>query len=131
MFLDANIFIYAFEGTDGRRSKACKQFLNKVSSGEQHATTSPLVAEEVTHFFLEKRGKAFALRVLRNISENPHIAKLSVDERALTLVHEFINAGLGSADALHAATMKVNGESIICSFDSGFDRAPGIRRKEP
>jgi len=131
MFLDANIFIYAYFGASGRQADACGKLLEKVLSGEQRATTSVLVAEEVLHFFVENKGKAMALQVLRNISENQNLAKLPVDGRVLMLVPEFIEAGLGSADALHAAVMKANGEAVICSFDRGFDSAPGLRRKEP
>ena len=131
MFLDANIFIYAFAGLGENQSRASKKLIGKITSGEQRATTSALVAEEVLHFFLEKQGKTLALRVLKNILENKNITIFPLDERTLSLVPEFIEAGLGSADALHAATMKANGEAAICSFDKGFDGVPGIRRKEP
>jgi len=131
MFLDANIFIHAFRDKDAHEARACRQLLRKVANGEQRVVTSPLVAEEVLHYFMEKKGRLFALRVLRSISGQPNLAMLQVDERALSLAPEFIEAGLGSADALHAAVMKANGEMTICSFDRGFDNAPGIRRKEP
>jgi len=131
MFLDANIFIYAYLGSGERKTHSCRKLLDKINIGEQRATTSALVAEEVLHIFLSMRGKSFAFRVLKNIIENPNLEVLPLDEKALTLSSEFIEAGLGSADALHAATMKANGETTICSFDRGFDSAPGLRRKEP
>ena len=131
MFLDANVFIYAYLGSGERKTHSCRKLLDRISVGEQRATTSALVAEEVLHIFLCRRGKAFAFKVLKNILENPNLEVLSLDEKALTLSPEFIEAGLGSADALHAAVMKANGEMTICSFDRGFDSAPGIRRKEP
>jgi len=131
MFIDANILVHSFLNAKGNEADACRRLMRKVISGEQRATTSALVVEETLHFFLQKRGKAFALRVLRNIMENHNLAILSADERALSLVPEFVDAGLGSADALHAAVMKANGETVICSFDRAFDSAPGIRRKEP
>jgi len=131
MFLDANIFIHAYNDCKGQREDACRLLLGKVAKGEQRAITSTLVAEEVLHFFLEKKGKQFALRVLKSISETPNLQMLAVDTRALSLLPPFVEAGLGSADALHAATMKAGGEATICSFDKGFDSAPGIKRKEP
>jgi len=131
MFLDANIFIYAYLGSGEQKTRSCRKLLGRISSGEQRATTSALVAEEVLHIFLGRKGKAFAFRVLKNILDNPNLEVLPLDEKALMLSPEFIEAGLGSADALHAAAMKANGEATICSFDRGFDRAPGIRRKEP
>ncbi|MFA6328200.1 MAG: type II toxin-antitoxin system VapC family toxin [Candidatus Micrarchaeia archaeon] len=131
MFLDANIFIYAFAGEGERQSRASKKLVGKIATGEQRATTSVLAVEEVLHFFLEKKGKAFAFRVLGNILENQNITIFPLDERTLSLAPGFIEAGLGPADALHAATMKANGEATICSYDKGFDMAPGIRRKEP
>jgi len=131
MFLDANVLIYAYFGASGRNSGACSRLIQKIIDGEQRATTSALVVEEVLHVLLEKKGKAFALKVLRNILENQNIMIFCLDERALSIAPEFIEAGLGSADALHAAVMKANGEATICSYDKGFDSAPGIRRKEP
>ena len=131
MFLDANIFIHAFRDREGREAESCRRLLLKVAKGEQHATTSPIVAEEVLHHFMESKSRAFALRALRSISGHPNLAMLAVDEKALMLMPEFVEAGLGSADALHAAVMKANGETTICSFDKGFDSAPGLRRKEP
>jgi predicted nucleic acid-binding protein len=131
MFLDSNVLIHAFLDARGGQAEVCKRLWRKVIAGEQRATTSALVAEEVLHFFLEKKGKALAMRVLRNVLENKNMAILPVDERALSLVLEFVNAGLDSADALHAAVMKANSETTICSYDKGFDKAPGIRRKEP
>jgi predicted nucleic acid-binding protein len=131
MFLDANIFIYAYLGSGERKAHSCRKLLGRISMGEQRATTSALVAEEVLHIFIGRKGKAFAFRVLKNILDNPNLEVLPLDEKALTLSPEFIEAGLDSADALHAATMKANGEATICSFDKGFDWAPDIRRKEP
>jgi len=131
MFLDSNVLIHAFLDARGGQAESCKRLWRKVIVGEQRATTSALAVEEVLHFFREKRSKALAMRVLKNILENKNITIFPLDERTLSLAPEFIEAGLGSADALHAATMKANGETTICSFDRGFDGAPGIRRKEP
>jgi len=131
MFIDANVMIHSFLNARGKEADACRQLMRKVVRGEQRATTSALAVEEVLHFFLENRGKKFALRVLKNILENKNITVFPSDERTLSLAPEFIEAGLGSADALHAAVMKANGETTICSFDKGFDSAPGLRRKEP
>jgi len=131
VFLDANVFIHAYGGTNGRKTDACTAFMRKLAKGEQRAATSTLVAEEVLHYFLERKGKEIALWVLRSMSGQQNLCMLMVDEKALKIIPEFIEAGLGSADALHAAVMKANGESVICSFDKGFDSAPGIKRKEP
>lgn len=131
MFIDANVFIHAFQDRGTREAIACRKLLLRISDGEQRATTSALVVEEVLHFFLENRGRPFSLKVLRSITSQPNLTMLPADERALRLIPEFVDAGLDSADSLHAAVMKANGEATICSFDRGFDSAPGIRRKEP
>jgi uncharacterized protein len=38
---------------------------------------------------------------------------------------------ISARDALHAAVAIIHGLEGICSYDSGFDRIPGLRRVEP
>ncbi len=130
MFLDANVFIHAYD-SKGRENKECKSQLRRVITGEMRAQTSALVLNEVLHFFLSNRSKQRAKEVFSSISRMPNLAMLPVDGKMLGCVLRFIDNGLGTTDAYHAATMVSNGVDVICSYDSGFDLAKGIRRQLP
>lgn len=51
---------------------------------------------------------------------------LAETDRALDLMSEV--DGLSPRDAIHAAVMLHHEVEWIATFDSGFDRVPGIRR---
>lgn len=131
MFLDANIFIYAYASGGGAKQQNCAAFMERIVSGEQRATTSSLVINEVIFFFLDNRSVEIAEKVHKNILSNPNIDILAVDRRITELSFSYIKAGMQVTDAFHAATMRINGISTICSYDRGFDRAEGISRQEP
>ena len=130
MFLDANVFIHAYDSTEWE-NKDCKSQLKRIIKGEMRAQTSVMVLNEVLHFFLANRGKERARIVFSNIRRIPNLAMLPVDEEVLGYVIRFIDDGLGTTDAYHAATMVANGVDVICSYDGGFDKAKGIRRQVP
>lgn len=128
MFIDANVFIHAYESS-GRKHDASKKLLKRIASGEMHAHTSALVLNEVLHYFLT-HGEG-AEQIFANLLKFPHLVVLPVDERALSNVVRFVKAGLQASDAYHAAVMKTNSISTICSYDTGFDRVSEIKRQEP
>ena len=130
MFIDANIFVayYINKGKDGERAR---QFLKKVADGGQNAATSALVINEVCHFFMERAEFSQVEKVHQQLTSIPNLSILAVDDRITRLSIDFMRNGLGVSDAYHAATMKINNISTICSFDTDFDKAKGIKRQEP
>jgi predicted nucleic acid-binding protein len=130
MFLDANIFIYAFRSQE-RMGAACQKLIKRTLTGEQQAATSVLVMDEVFFYFLNHRGREFAKKVWNNILDNHNIRILSVDEKVAREVLRYVDAGLEPRDALHAATMKANRIDTLCSYDKGFDQVKGLKRQEP
>ncbi len=130
MFLDANIFIHLYEA-DGKESAECSRLFGRIAAGEQNATTSPLVFDEVIYYFLNVQGLSFVEKIWKHMTTMPHLKILPVDENVTAHVMTFVKAGLQPRDAFHAATMYANGVSTICSYDKGFDRVPSIKRQEP
>lgn len=129
MFLDANIFIYAYS-TSGNQGRDSAALLEKVKEGQQ-ATTSGLVINEVLYYFMAHYGLDGAERVHRSITSLENLTILPVNDRVVAKAMDFIRQGLGVTDAFHAATMSVNHVETICSYDSGFDKAKGIKRQAP
>jgi len=130
MFLDANIFIYAFRSQE-QLGAVCQKLIERVLKGEQAATTSVLVMDEVFFYFLHHKDREFAKKIWNNILNNRNIHILAVDEKVAREVMRYTDIGLEPRDALHAATMKANLIDTICSYDKGFDKVKGLKRQEP
>ncbi len=130
MFIDANVFItyYMSKGKEGERTRL---LMKKLSDGEQNACTSSLVINEVCHFFMYHGGLPSVEKIHQQLTSLPNLSILAVDDRIARLSMEFMRGGLDASDSFHAATMKVNSISTICSFDKGFDKVNGIKRQEP
>ena len=130
MFIDSNIFItlYLSKGRDG---ELCRTFLKRVDGGEQSAATSAMVFDEVLYSISEMRNRETAKWAWESMMKLNNLRILAIDERALRLVPEFFDQGLDPTDAFHAAVMKANGISTICSFDKHFDKVKGIKRQAP
>lgn len=131
MFLDANIFILAILSPKGKQGALCKKQLERMQLGEMNAHTSTLVLNEVLYYFEKNCSKEKALRVFNLILAFKNLEILPIDTKVLTHVPEFSNLRLEASDAYHAACMKTNGISTICSYDKGFDGIRGITRQEP
>lgn len=130
MFIDANIFINAkiWHNKDGL---ACAELLKKIDSGEQNATTSPLVLNEVLYIIKDLKGLEPAERAWINIQHINNLSILPIDQKVMAYVLGYVKLGLEPQDAFHAATMKANGVDTICSYDKGFDKISGLNRQEP
>ncbi len=130
MFIDANVFIYAYAALDekGRRSK---ELLRKISIGEQHATTSALVLNEIFYYFMENEGLPAVEEIRRHIGSLPFLIILPIDNNTANASMEYMRQGLQVTDAFHAATMKIAGISTICSYDKHFDSVKSIKRQQP
>lgn len=130
MFLDANIFIHAYSEPT-QKGRECTLLLEKVKKGEQNATTSGLVVNEVLYYFAVHYGPDKVERVHKSITTLENISMLPVNDRVTAKAIDFIRQGLEITDAFHAATMSVNHIETICSYDGGFDSAKGIKRQVP
>ncbi len=130
MFLDANVFIHAYE-SKGPKFDASRRLLGRINCGEMRAKTSVLVLNEVLHFFSSNYNLESGVKVFSNIRKTPNLEILGVESKDLELVVEFVKQGLDTSDAYHAAVMRANGLDTICSYDKGFDRIKSIRRQEP
>ncbi len=130
MFLDANVFIYAYDSGDVK-SRNSMALLKRVISGEMRAQTSCLVLNEILHYYLSHDEQENGKKIFSNIRKIPNLVILPVDNRCLEHVVRFVDSGLGTTDAYHAATMVANGIDVICSYDRDFEKAKGIMRLEP
>ena len=129
MFLDANIFIYAFRNPE-RKGAACREMLERIKKGE-HAVTGPLVLDEVVFVLSEQIGSERAIKTVRNILRIDNLSILDINKLTCEYALGYMEQGLDPSDAFHAALMKQNGIKTLCSYDKDFDKIKEITRKEP
>jgi len=130
VFLDANIFIYAY-AEPSQKGMHCAALLERVKNGQQNATTSGLVINEVLYFFITHYSLDKVEKVHRSITSLENLSILPVNDKVTVKAIDFILQGMEITDAYHAATMSANHIETICSYDTHFDSAKGIRRQAP
>ena len=151
VFLDANIFVYAF-APDPQFGHDCLQLLQRIERQELTGCTSSHVLSNVAHRLMTLEACVIfgwpyagsAARIQKHPAEIQQLTRFrqaisqisaigvqtfSVSkeqvETAARLSQQF---GLLSNDSLILAVMQDNGLTQLASHDSDFDRASGISR---
>ena len=132
MFVDANVFIYLLTDS-GKQGESSKKYIQRVVKGEQRAVTSVAVIDEVVFAIYSMRNYdlTIAAKIWEKLNKIPNLKILDITKRVSGRVPECIKQGLEPTDAVHLATMKEHGISVICSYDKHFDNIKGVTRQEP
>lgn len=126
-FVDANVVIYSV--STGPERGACLRILEAIAQGHADGRTSTACLEEVWH--LETGGRAGALAGLTHRTYEILTPLLPVTDAIFARALAVQAPGLGTNDRLHVATCLEHGIPVICSADTEFDNASGIRRVDP
>lgn len=106
-----------------------QRLLEKLVSERQRLVTDAEVLQEILHRYVAiARPDAIqpAFDALLGIVDQVLTIDRSVVERAKQIV--LGNPNLSARDAVHLAVMEQHGIDRILTFDSGFDRFPGVTR---
>lgn len=106
-----------------------QRIIERFAAERQRLVTDAEVLQEILHRYAAiRRPDAIqvAFDVLLDAVDEVLPIDRSVAERAKELVLAY--GGLSARDAIHLAVMEHHGIDRILSFDSGFDRFPGIHR---
>jgi len=121
-----------FTKDDPVKAQAALALLERVERGDERVLTSVMVIFE-TMFLLERRygiSKQQARELVGNILA---LRGLQLPAKALCLqalaVHEENN--ISFADAYTAVSMQSQGITEVYSWDTHFDKLPGVTRVEP
>jgi uncharacterized protein len=128
IFVDSNIPMYLIGAAHPHKAEAQVILERLIAAGERLVTDAE-VLQEILHRYtaIDKReaiGPAFQL-VLGIVDEVIPIDKAEV-LRAGEIAQN--RALLSARDAVHLAVMERHGIRSILSFDSDFDRWPGLER---
>ena len=127
-FLDSNIPMYLVGGAHSKKTDS-QILVERAIAGGERLVTDAEVLQEILHRYVaidrrEAIGPAIQL-TLEIVDDVFPIEKADV-LRASEIVQN--RAHLSARDAIHVALMERHGIRSILSFDSDFDRWPGLRR---
>jgi predicted nucleic acid-binding protein len=129
VFIDSNIPMYV-AGRDHPNREPARRLLDRVRAGEIEGCTSTEVLQEILYRYgalrrLDLAGEVYDLFV--QLCPVVFAVTLADTDRARGMLGGRTTA-IGVRDAIHAAVMLNNDVTSIATFDSAFDRIPGISR---
>ena len=131
-FLDTNPFLRHLRQDHPEYSPKATAYLARIERGEVEVRTSDLVVFEIVYSLQRtyKQPTAAIRDALLPLLELPGI-HLPGKRRFRKVFDLYINLNISFADAYHAVLMQQLKLTEIVSFDSEFDRVPGIKRVTP
>lgn len=138
-FADTNIFlrylVRPVTDIDRTRAEACRALFERVSTGAEQITTSEAVLAEIVFVLASPRqyglSPADIVARLRPIVALPglKLARKRLYLRALDIYAS--QPHLDFEDAISTAIVERMQPAELYSYDSDFDRVPGVTRVEP
>ena len=130
-FLDTNIFLRHFLQDDPLLSPKATAIFFRIEEGEIQARTSDTVIFE-TVFTLQRTYRQPRDRIAEAILPLIDLPGIVLPGKRLyrRVFELYRTTPLGFADCYHVALMERLGITEILSFDTDFDRNPGIKRRE-
>lgn len=128
VFIDSNIPMYV-AGREHPNREPARRLLERVRKGTIEACTSTEVLQEILYRYCALHRVDLARDVYDlfvEICPVIHGVTLADTDRARDLLSA--ETGISARDAVHAAVMLNREVEWIASFDTGFDRVPGVRR---
>lgn len=135
-FLDTNVILRYLTRDDEAKAAACYELFQRVQRGEEKLFTCEAIITEVVYVLSshrapyrlnqeEIRARLQPILTLRGLK----LPQKRVFLHALDLYVSY--PFLDFEDALAAAHLENQGLTEIISYDSDFDRIPGLQRIEP
>jgi predicted nucleic acid-binding protein len=128
IFVDSNIPMYLI-GATHRHKVDAQRLLERAIADRERLVTDAEVFQEILHRYtaIDRRDAIQpAFDVLEGIADQVFPVTLAEVERAKTIV--LGRPALRARDAIHVAVMERHGVTRVMSFDSDFDRMPGLAR---
>jgi len=128
ILVDSNVPMYLV-GAEHPHKLDAQRLLDALIAGEERLVTDVEVLQEILHRYSTiERPDAIqpAFDALLSLVDEVVAIGLEQVEDAKGII--LGGYGLSARDAVHVAVMRAHGIRRILSFDTGFDRYPGIER---
>lgn len=131
-FLDTNILLRFLLNDDPARAPRARQLLAAIARGEQRAWMTDLVVFEVV-FTLQRRYRFSRSAIASSVAPLLQLEGIDLParDRWPEVFDLYLNSPLGIADCYHVVQMRRQGVTELYSWDTEFDRIPGLTRIEP
>jgi hypothetical protein len=131
IFVDSNVAMYLVGTAHPHKADAAQLLETAIAAGERLVTSAEVLQEILHRYVAIDRRDAIqpAFDALLGVVDEVLAIELADVERARAFV--LGAARLSARDALHAAVMTREGVERIMTFDSAFDRVPGVSRYRP
>jgi predicted nucleic acid-binding protein len=127
LYVDSNIFIFAATNK-GKLGKNCREIIKLINEQKITCAASFLVIDEVIWVLKKNVGKDSAIKITKAMLSMP-IKWIEVDKSVIIkTIDIFEKTKLKPRDAMHIASMKDLGLSLIISEDKDFDKVNEIKR---
>jgi len=127
IFVDSNVPMYVVGASHPNKAAAAGALESALLAGER-LVTSAEVLQEILHRYCAIRRMPLVdqcLAVITGLVDRV----LPVEQRDVLAARDLIaEHRLGARDALHVAVMQRHGIEHVLSFDTHFDRVPGLLR---
>ncbi|MBI2575115.1 type II toxin-antitoxin system VapC family toxin [Candidatus Woesearchaeota archaeon] len=131
VYLDTNIFIYAFTD-EVLYGKGCRELLDAVKSGKSSAVTSALTFHEGFSVIRRLVGFEGAVTFAENLLSMPNLQIIPVDgARLLHSLHMIKKYRILAGDAIHAASSISANCEFFYSYDKELKKLEEIKIRTP
>jgi predicted nucleic acid-binding protein len=133
-FVDANVLIHAAVEQDPAEHARSLALIGRIQRAQEQVHITDIVMVEVAVNLRSARAGRLSKQQVADFllpltqMDSVEIAYKSAWRRVFDL---YVGENLDLGDAHIAALMEAKGESELYSFDTDFDRIPGITRLEP
>lgn len=128
LFIDSNIPMYLVGAPHPHKNDA-RRLLEDAAARRARLVTDAEVFQEILHRFTaidRREAIAPAFEVLHTLVDEVFVISDETVEKAKDIVLAYPR--LSARDAVHVASMELEGIDRILSFDKGFDVFPKIKR---
>lgn len=128
IFIDSNIPMYLIGAPHPSKDAARRLLEVCIERGERMVTDAEVLQEILHRYIAIRRRDAIqpAFNALLGVADEVFPVEARDVEGARDLL--LGESGLSSRDALHVAVMRRHGVRRILTFDTAFERTPGIER---
>jgi predicted nucleic acid-binding protein len=128
IFIDSNVPMYLI-GAQHPNKDAARRLLELCIERSERLVTDAEVLQEILHRYTAIR-RVDAIQPAFNALLGVVDEVFSIEGQDVESARDVLlgKSELSSRDALHVAIMRRHGVQRIMTFDTGFDRAPGIER---
>lgn len=123
--------MYVVGSDEALKTAALSAVESLIRAGESLVTDAEVLQEILHRYVSIGRKEAIqpAFEALYSVVEEV----FPIDRKTADIARVVLESlgGFSARDAIHVASMSQHGVTRILTFDSGFDRAPGIQRISP